>query len=78
MGALIDWLRGRPSEPEPPARSEQDQLHAEYVKALRAQREALWRVSRLAELSAKLGRDELRALTEITEIMDGPDASSPP
>jgi len=70
MGALLRWLRG-PSRPaKPAAASEEDDLHAEYVKALRAQREALWRVRRLAERSANLGRDELRALTDLTEMMD--------
>jgi len=70
MGAFIDWLRGRSGPAKPAKQSEQDDLHAEYVKALRAQREALWRVRRLAERSANLGRDELRALTDLTEMMD--------
>lgn len=73
MGALLDWLKGRGRKPPPAARSEEDEIHAEYVKALLAQREALWRVRRLAERSAALGRDELRALTELTDMMDGPD-----
>jgi hypothetical protein len=77
MGTLLDWLRGRGREEQPAAPSEEDEIHAEYVKALRAQREALWRVRRLAERSAALGRDELRALTELTDIMDGPDETPP-
>jgi hypothetical protein len=73
MGAFLDWLRGRDPEPPPAAPSEDDEIRAEYVKALRAQYEALWRVRRLAERSASMGRDELHALTELTDMMDGPD-----